>query len=367
MNLKERINPTTTTKIIPGLTPRVLISAEALANMYLYIQECADEVGWLGTVEMLESGKHFIIHEVFLFNQDVSSVTTEITPEGLSSFAEEILQRPDGMEVWNSMKMWGHSHVNMGITPSGQDDKQMLEFSNIGHDYFIRLIGNKKGEMKLDFYDYKAGITYLDIPWEREETPEEVAISDEIFRLQQLLEASTSGLVESNKESVKNELTAKVKKMVYRAPAYTPPVTTRGARTYNPAEGYWENGVYHEYADLHPQKKTLTKKEQKALEKQKKKNERGGNTTTKDKKKANVQMVMQDDETIFIFDNRFTSDDEVVENFAIEELKYLSEARDFDELEMSLEELGYEDEFTINDIERIFRVAYKFNPLQWRG
>jgi hypothetical protein len=163
MNFVERIKPNTTIKVRNSHIPTVHISETALKKMFIYTDEVSDEVGWLGTA--YRDGNTYLIKEVFLFDQQVHGATTEITPEGLADFATELMQQPDGMEIWNNMKMWGHSHVNMGITPSGQDDKQMEEFSQNGHDFFIRLICNKKGDLGVDVYDYENGMEFHNAPW----------------------------------------------------------------------------------------------------------------------------------------------------------------------------------------------------------
>ena len=67
-----------------------------------------DEVGWLGTVYYNSEHNYYFVSDVFLFDQEVHGTTTEITPEGLADFATELLQREDGMEIWNNMKLWGH-------------------------------------------------------------------------------------------------------------------------------------------------------------------------------------------------------------------------------------------------------------------
>ena len=59
------------------------------------------------------------------------------------------------------MELRGHSHVNMGVGPSGQDDSMILEFKT--RDFFIRGIFNKKGDIKMDIYDFKNNIKYLDV------------------------------------------------------------------------------------------------------------------------------------------------------------------------------------------------------------
>ena len=146
-------------------TPSILISPLALAKMINIINECDKEVGWLGEANRNEENNIIIIHDVHLFHQEVHSTTCEITPEGLSQFGEELLKQQDGMEKWNNIKVWGHSHVNMGVFSSGQDDKQMEVFAD-HNDWFIRIIANKKDEMKIDFYDYTKNIVYIDLDWE---------------------------------------------------------------------------------------------------------------------------------------------------------------------------------------------------------
>ena len=61
--------------------------------------------------------------------------------------------------------LWGHSHVNMGVSPSGQDVSQFDEFSDGGHRYYFRMIANKKGECKIDLIDNQSGYQFNDIPW----------------------------------------------------------------------------------------------------------------------------------------------------------------------------------------------------------
>lgn len=147
------------TKIIKGCEPKLYIDNVALDKMKEYIRQSSLEIGWLGTAERV-GNKKYMITDVFLFKQEVHSTTTEITPEGLSEFAMELMQQDNGMEIWNNMRVWGHSHVNMSTSPSGQDDKQMETFLENENEFFIRIIGNKKNEFKIDIYDYNIGVMY---------------------------------------------------------------------------------------------------------------------------------------------------------------------------------------------------------------
>ena len=212
INFNERKDAKTTVKVNDHTQPYVAIDPNALNKMAAYVNGCTDEIGWLGTVEKVE-GNLYHIQDVFLFKQDVHATTTEITPEGLSEFASELLQQEDGMEIWNNMKLWGHSHVNMGVTPSGQDHSQMNAFSEGGHDWFMRLIANKKGELKIDIYDYALGLEYHDVKWERIPFEEEKSILEQLEKLQEQFSKIGGDNQAIHQENINAEIKQKVKKI----------------------------------------------------------------------------------------------------------------------------------------------------------
>lgn len=127
------------------------ILPEARSKMELYCDLSDGEIGWLAFVEKFE-GVGFLITDCVLLEQEVHSTTTEISPEGLLKFWNDT-----PIDKQCKIKMWGHSHVNMSTTPSGQDNDQMEYFKD-GNPWFIRLITNKKREYHIDIYDYANGI-----------------------------------------------------------------------------------------------------------------------------------------------------------------------------------------------------------------
>lgn len=209
----ERINPTTSLKVIRNCIPDVMINPIALAKMQLFVNTCDKEVGWLGTV--IKNKNSYVIQDVYLFEQEVASTTTEITPEGLSKFAEHILTLENGVEIWNNIRLWGHSHVNMSVSPSGQDDDQMNSFSNIGNNWFIRIIANKNGDFKVDVYDYEHGIEFIDVPWERLISVEEEELLTQINDLYEQVNVIKSAYIDSYKELIEAEIKEKVKNKFY--------------------------------------------------------------------------------------------------------------------------------------------------------
>jgi hypothetical protein len=200
----------TSVRIIEETAPRILIDKDALVKMYIYIQQCELEVGWLGTA--VKTDNTILIKDVYLFEQEVSAVTTEISDESLIKFGEELLKKPDGAEIWNSLKVWGHSHVNMAVNPSTTDAEQMSAFASVGFDFAIMIIGNKKNELKVDLFDYHTGVVFSDMQWDVLEDQEDQLVYDEINRLYAMLEEKDGARVKLYEEVIKEEIKQKVKK-----------------------------------------------------------------------------------------------------------------------------------------------------------
>lgn len=205
----------TTVGVLQTKAPEVYISDEAMIKMKHYIDLNDDEVGWLGTAVKNKDG--YYIEDVLLFEQEVHSTTTELTPEGLGEFGEKLLQRDDGVEIWNKIRLWGHSHVNMTVSASGQDDEQMEVFSDNGHDWFIRIIANKKGDMQVDVYDFVTGIIYYNVTFYHLMGKRESEITSEIKKLEEELETLRSTKVDAYEKVIKKEIKQKVSKIVYKS------------------------------------------------------------------------------------------------------------------------------------------------------
>lgn len=314
MTFIARTKPDTKVEILESKRPHISIDTDALTKMKLYVDECADEIGWLGTAYKDEENNIIFVEDVYLFDQEVHATTTEITPEGLSEFAEELLSGgQEGIDTWNNLKVWGHSHVNMGVSPSSQDDSQMETFKEGGHDWFIRIIANKKGDLKVDLYNYSEGIIYLDLPWSECPTEEEEEIIQKINELYELLKQKGDEKTEAYKAVIKADMTAKVRKKVYKMPTTS---TYSQLNLYN--ERKWDRAYGSQYYDD------------------------GG----------------WGDEAQYII-NEFANDDEVLAEFTVHELRYLKSFEDLKELEDEIFTMGHTVMLTDDDLERVLRVAIK--------
>lgn len=152
-------------EFIGGGSPMVYMTRDAFSRMWHIVDIADDEVGWLGTVRQTQYG-NFLIEEVFLLEQEVSAAQTEISGDGIAKFVQELIEtREDGVEVANTIRFWGHSHVRMSTSPSGQDDAQMRHFEQNDCPWFVRGILNKQGRMQFDIFLWDAGVKITDAPW----------------------------------------------------------------------------------------------------------------------------------------------------------------------------------------------------------
>ena len=152
----------------------VYILPQARQKMEMYCDLSEGEIGWLGFVEKYD-GVGFLITDCVLLKQEVHATTTEIDPMALIEFWN---QTPP--EQQSKIKIWGHSHVNMSVSPSGQDDSQMEYFKD-GNKWFIRLITNKKREYHIDVYDYENGLkVHMDQADLKTYNPAEKELRDQI-------------------------------------------------------------------------------------------------------------------------------------------------------------------------------------------
>lgn len=149
----------------PPAEPTVFYTKEVWDSIWYIVDQCKKEVGWLGLVEELANGD-YLITEIFVPKQEVTSVTTEMEPEALAKLAMQLL---DEDKDPSKLRYWGHSHVDMPVRPSATDEDQVDEYLEHA-DWFIRGIYNKKGDTKVDVYDMRVNFLYtcvddrLDLP-----------------------------------------------------------------------------------------------------------------------------------------------------------------------------------------------------------
>jgi hypothetical protein len=138
-----------TTHIVDNISkdPIVYYSQEAWLTIEYLIKESNKEIGWLGLVEKKDD--FYIIREIFVPEQTVTAATTDIEPEAMMKLTMQLL---DQNKDPSNLRYWGHSHVNMQVSPSARDENQIAEYLEHA-DWFIRGIYNKQGNNKVDVYN----------------------------------------------------------------------------------------------------------------------------------------------------------------------------------------------------------------------
>ena len=143
-------------KEIEVADPVILISANAKLKLDYLVDDYSTEVAWHMLIERYE--RIFIISDILIFPQ----VVTSIRADGIDTDYEMWLATlPD--EQFEMLRGHGHSHVNMGVTPSGVDETYYSDLMTHVKDYYITLIQNKSGQQHVRFYDKENNIVYTDI------------------------------------------------------------------------------------------------------------------------------------------------------------------------------------------------------------
>lgn len=183
--------------------PTIWILPRIMAKLNMYIQVVDYEISGLGTVVRL--GNDFLIDEIYLLKQKCRDAETTLDPKSVASFWMEYLEQ--GLEP-TKLRFWWHSHVNMSTFWSGTDEATAERFGFGSVDYWLSVVGNKRGE-------YKARVDLF--------SPMRLTVDDLPFRVyispQEHLRASLEAEVAEKVEYVPPE------KTVYYTGGFWPPAT----------------------------------------------------------------------------------------------------------------------------------------------
>lgn len=134
---------------------KVIIKLEAWLKMQSLIAECDKEVAWHGLVT--KDGSTYTIEDILIFPQTVTGCTVTSDETAYSLW---LAQQPD--EVFNKIRFHGHSHVNMGVSPSGVDTSYQEDILINLNDFYIFGIFNKKDDNWMTIFDVEDNIVYED-------------------------------------------------------------------------------------------------------------------------------------------------------------------------------------------------------------
>jgi len=134
------------------LTPTAYSKIVALVNTF------SDEVAWHG-MAVRKAENEFTIEDIFVYPQEVTGAAVNTDQ---ARYTEWLYEFDD--EVFNKIRMQGHSHVNMGVSPSAVDDRHRVGIlGQLDADmFYIFMIWNKSLKIHTLIYDMENNILYDD-------------------------------------------------------------------------------------------------------------------------------------------------------------------------------------------------------------
>ena len=136
---------------------QVHMTGPAYLKMQALIQECSIELAWHGLVERKDDYT-MLITDILCYPQEATSTTVDAKD---AEYFEWLMKLDD--DVVNRMRFQGHSHVTMGVTPSGRDTdnwQKLFQMCQNPDDFYIVCIANKAGATTWRVYDNKTGYLY---------------------------------------------------------------------------------------------------------------------------------------------------------------------------------------------------------------
>lgn len=142
--------------------PKIYITTEAYCKMRKLVDDTRTEIGWYGTVTKVPGlDSTYVIEDILVYPQKVTGATCEQDESKMFEFEMSLTT-----EQVNTKRFHGHSHVNMGVTPSGVDESFYQDILTQVTDYFIICITNKSNQYTVRFYDVQNNILYTDLKLE---------------------------------------------------------------------------------------------------------------------------------------------------------------------------------------------------------
>lgn len=128
----------------------------AYYKMWALVDELGKEIAWDGVCTRdPERPNVFTVEDIIVYPQTVTGATVETDDE-------KYLNWMNGLDddTFNRRRFNGHSHVNMGVTPSGTDMTYREQCLLNVKDFFVFGIFNKKHDSNFEIYDIENNIVY---------------------------------------------------------------------------------------------------------------------------------------------------------------------------------------------------------------
>lgn len=130
----------------------------AYLKMLTLVREFDKEVAWHGIAKRHDTeADAYVISDILVYPQEVTGATVNTDQEKYQMW---LMSHED--DVFNNIRMQGHSHVNMGTTPSTVDTSLYERLLDQLDDsmFYIFLIWNKRNEKTIKIYDLAKNVLF---------------------------------------------------------------------------------------------------------------------------------------------------------------------------------------------------------------
>lgn len=136
---------------------KLWFTPEAWVKTQLLVQSFDSEIAWHGICVRSEVPGEFLISDILVYPQTVTGATVTTDQKG---YQDWLMSQPD--EVFQNLRMQGHSHVNMGVSPSSVDiNDEKATLSQLTDDmFYVFLIHNKRGDITVRIFDLRENTLY---------------------------------------------------------------------------------------------------------------------------------------------------------------------------------------------------------------
>lgn len=136
----------------------LIFTPQAWLKLWGLVDKFETEIGWYGVVEKREHGEYFVSDILCPPQQKVSGAKVDLDYDKQLEWEMSV-----PTEKFNNVKLHGHSHVNMGVTPSSTDETFYSSVLSQVRDesFYIFIVANKKREMTIKIVDFEDNILYI--------------------------------------------------------------------------------------------------------------------------------------------------------------------------------------------------------------
>ncbi|MCD8376445.1 MAG: hypothetical protein LUD69_05830 [Oscillospiraceae bacterium] len=137
---------------------KLYFTPSSYIKMQMLVADADKEIAWHGVAKRHETEKDaYVISDILVYPQIVTGANVDTDQEKYQMW---LMGFED--DVFNNIRMQGHSHVNMGVTPSGVDTSFYEKILDQLEDdmFYVFLIWNKRGDNWIKIYDLAENVLF---------------------------------------------------------------------------------------------------------------------------------------------------------------------------------------------------------------